>query len=80
MWRRPLSSAILVAATHRRLRKASNGTSTQVVACIINKWRAKISEKMLYNVRDLPGTRGGGLAKNLKNTVIPRTEIVIKFK
>ena len=70
----------MVAATHRGLRKASNGTSTQVVACIINKWRAKINEKMLYNVRDPPGIRGRGLVENLKNTVIPRTEIVIKFK
>ena len=26
------------------------------------------------------GTKGGGSAENLKNTVIPKTEIVIKFK
>jgi len=55
MWRKLLNSAILVVATHRRLGRASDGTSTQVVACIINKWRAKISQKRLYNVRDPPG-------------------------
>jgi len=58
MWRRPLNSAVLVAAIHRRLRRTSDGTSTRVMACIINKWRVKINEKQLYNVRDHP-ERGG---------------------
>jgi len=48
----------LVAATHRRLERASDGTNTRVVACIINKWRAKISQKRIYNVRDPPGRKG----------------------
>ena len=30
----------------------SDETSTRVVAYIINKWRAKINEKKLYNVRN----------------------------
>ena len=79
MWRRPLNSAILVAATHRRLKWMSDGTSTGVVACIINKWMVKISQKRLYNVRDPPGM-GGRSSENLKSTVTQRTEIVIKSK
>ena len=52
-----LNSAVFVATTHRRLGKASDGTSTRVMAYMINKWRAKISQKRLYNVRDPPGRR-----------------------
>ena len=58
MWRKPLNSAVLVAATHRRLERAFDKTSTQVVAYIINKLRAKISRKQLYNVRDPLERRG----------------------
>ena len=39
----PLSSTVLVAATHRRFGKAADGTSTRVTTCMINKWRAKIN-------------------------------------
>ena len=53
------------------------------MACIINKWRAKISQMRLYNVKDPPGT-GGYLKKkkkkNLKSTVTQKTKVVIKFK
>ena len=42
MWRRPLNSAALVAPTHKRLMRVSDGTSTQVVAWMISKWTAKI--------------------------------------
>ena len=31
-----------------------NGTSTQVATYMINKWRAKINEKGIYNVRNPP--------------------------
>ena len=64
MWRRPLNNAVLVAATHKRLGRASDGTSIQVVAYMINKLRAKISQKRLYNVRDPPGI-GRGSSENL---------------
>ena len=49
----PLNSITLVAATHNKLKKAVNGTSTQVATCMINKWRAKINGNEVYNVRDL---------------------------
>ena len=39
---RPLNSAALTAPAHRGLERVSNGTSTQVVAWMISKWRAKI--------------------------------------
>jgi len=42
MWRKPLNSAVLTVPTHRGPERVSNGTSTQVVAWMINKWRAKI--------------------------------------
>ena len=48
----PLNSITLVAATHRKLEKTADGTSTQVVTCMINKLRAKINGKEEYNVRN----------------------------
>ena len=79
MWRKPLNSAVLVVATHRRLGRVFDGTSIQVVACIINKWRAKISQRRLYNERDPLGI---GIHEEIgrENTVAIRTEIVSKFK
>ena len=50
-----MNSIILVAATHRKLEKAADVTSTQVATCMINKWRAKINGKEVYNVRNPPG-------------------------
>ena len=52
MWRRPLNITTLVAPTHRGLVRVSDGTSTQVVAWTTDKWRAKIIERGIYNVRD----------------------------
>ena len=51
----PLNSITLVAATHSKLKKAADGTSTQVATYMINKWRAKINGKEVYNIRDPPG-------------------------
>ena len=45
----PLNSVTLFAATYSKLRKASDGTGTQVATCIINKWTAKINENEIYN-------------------------------
>ena len=52
MWRRPLNSVVLVAPIHRELVGVSDGTSTQVVAWMIDKWRAKIIQREIYNVSD----------------------------
>ena len=42
----------MIATTHRKLEKAADETSTQVAIYIINKWRAKINEKEVYNIRN----------------------------
>ena len=47
-----MSSTALVVATHGRFRKAADGTTTRVATCMINKWRAKINSKGIYNVRN----------------------------
>ena len=54
IWRRLLNSAVLAIATHRKLKKVSNETSTQVITQMINKCRIKMVQEELYNVRDLP--------------------------
>ena len=50
----PLNSITLFVATHSKLRKAADGTGTQVATCMINKWMAKINEKEIYNTRCPP--------------------------
>ena len=40
------------------MRKATDGTGTQVATCMINKWTAKINEKEIYNRRCPPRVRG----------------------
>ena len=57
MWRRPLNSAILATTTHKKPKRVSNGTSTQVRAQMINKCRIKMFRRELYNVRDPPWER-----------------------
>ena len=54
MWRRPLNSAALVTTTHRKPKKVSDGIDTQVRVQMINKYRIKMVQKELYNVRDPP--------------------------
>ena len=49
----------MFAATHSKLRKAADGTSTQVATCMINKWTAKINEKEIYNGRCPPRVGDG---------------------
>ena len=49
----------MFAATHSKLRKATDGTGTQVATCMINKWTAKINEKEIYNRRCPPRVEEG---------------------
>ena len=60
--------------------EVSDGTSTQLVACIINKWRAKINQRRLYNVRDPLGIEGSSSKNWKESTIALRTEIVFKFE
>ena len=57
MWRRPLNSAALATTTHRKPKRVSNKTGTQVRAKMTNKYRIKMIQRELYNVRNLPGGR-----------------------
>ena len=52
MWRIPLNNATLATATHRELKRVSDGTSTQVEVWIINKWRVKMIQKRIYKGKD----------------------------
>ena len=54
MWRRPLNSDVLASTTHRKSKRVSDETNTQIVAQMINKYRIKIVQKELYNVRNPP--------------------------
>ena len=67
MWRKPLNSAALATTTHRKPRRVSNGTSTQVTAQMTNKCKIKMVQREIYNVWDLP--LGGGQKKERENTV-----------
>ena len=49
----------MFAATHSKLRKAADGTDTQVVTFMINKWTAKINENEIYNERFPPRVEEG---------------------
>ena len=54
MMKGPLNSMSLVAATHKGFRKVTDGMSTRVMACTINRWRVRIDWKEVYNGRDPP--------------------------
>ena len=54
MWKRPLNSAALVTATHRKPKRVSDRTDTQVRTQMNNKCRTKMIQRKLYNVRDPP--------------------------
>ena len=69
-----MNSAVLVAATDREFGKVANRTITRVMTCMINKWRAKINWKEVYNVKDPPrmsdrGKRARGEKKEKTVTV-----------
>ena len=63
MWRKLLNSAALTTTTHRRPERMSDGTSTQVVVQMIDKCRIEMTQRELYNVRDLPWIKGEDKSK-----------------
>ena len=71
MWRRPLNNAALVITTHRKPKRVSNGTGTQIKAQMTNKCRIKIVQRELYNVRDPPWGRD---RKKKRNTIAIRNQ------
>ena len=85
MWRRPLNSTVLATATHRKLKKISDGTSTQVIAQMINKCKIKMINKCkikmiqeeLYNVKDL--SRRGNEKNSRRDTVALQSVMILNF-
>ena len=67
----PLNSVTLFAATHSKLRKASDGTGSQVATCIINKWTAKINKRRIYIGKCPLGEKGD--RKKRKTVAVLRT-------
>ena len=54
-----------IIATNRKQGETADGTGTKVGTCLINKWRAKINQEGLYNVKVNAPRRGlGKMAKN----------------
>ena len=65
MWRRPLNSVVLATTTHRKPERVSDGTSTQIVAQMINKCRIMMVYKELYNGRDPPWIRDRKITREI---------------
>ena len=58
-----------IIATNKKQEGTVDGTGTEVGTCLINKWRAKINQKGLYNVKvDAPKK---WLGKKSKNQSLP---------
>ena len=55
----PLNSVALSAATHSKLRKALDGTGTQVATCTINRWTVKMNGVEGYITIEIPQREGG---------------------
>ena len=54
MWIKPLNSAVLATTTHKKPKRVSDMTDTQVRSQMINKCKVKMVQRELYNVRDFP--------------------------
>ena len=52
-----MNSVVLATTTHRKPKRVSDKTGTQVRAKMTNKCRIKTIQRELYNVRNLPGGR-----------------------
>ena len=53
MWRKPLNSTVLVAATHKGLKGVSDGMGAQVGVQVTNKCKVQMIRNSLYNVKKL---------------------------
>ena len=54
MWRRQANSVSLASATHRKIRKMSDGIDTQVKVQMVNKCKVLINLRRLYKRRRSP--------------------------
>ena len=55
-----MNSVTLSVVTHNKLRKAPDGTGTQVATCMINKWMVKMNGVEGYITIEV--SQGGGIA------------------
>ena len=60
----------MFAATHSKLRKAADGTSTPVATYMIKKWTAKINKKEIYNGKCPPRARQEKKARERRRKTI----------
>ena len=58
----PLNSVTLSAVTHSKLRKALDGTGTQVATCMINRWTVKMNGAEWYITVEASQGRGWRIA------------------
>ena len=49
--KRRLDKVVSIIATNKKQGGIADGTGTEVDTCLINKWRAKINQEGLYNVK-----------------------------
>ena len=64
-----------VITTNKKQGEAADGTGTWIGTCLINRWRARISQEGLYNVKTDAPKREGAEKKKAKNQSLPdRTE------
>ena len=63
--KRRLDRVTSIIVTNRKQGGTANGTGTEVGTCLINKWRAKINQERLNNVKVNAPKKGlGKIAKN----------------
>ena len=63
----PLNSVTLSSATHSKLRKALDGTGTQVATCMINRWTVKMNGAGGYITIEISHERG--VQRTVRRTV-----------
>ena len=62
----PLNSVTLSTATHNKLRKALDGTDTQVVTCTSNRWTARMKGAEEYITKEVSRIRRIAIRKTLE--------------
>ena len=63
--KRRLGRATSIIATNRKQGGTADGTGTEIGTCLTKKWRAKINQEGLYNVKvNAPKERLEKMAKN----------------
>ena len=68
-----------IIATNKKQGGTADGTGTEVGTCLINKWRAKINQEELYNVKvDVPREGAGKKGQELEPPSPPPGERLLE--